>query len=530
MKRVWLAPLLAAGLLLPAFAQPAPVPAPVPAPEGPFAGPAAEGVWYEIFVRSFQDTNGDGIGDLPGVTRRLPYLDQLGVDGIWLMPIHPAASYHGYDVLDYTAVAPEYGTLDDVDALIAEAHALGIRVILDLVPNHTARDHPWFRAAAAGEPGARDRYVWRDHDPGWTGLGGPAWHRAGDAWYLGLFGSGMPDLNHENPAVREEMRGIMRFWLERGVDGFRVDAIQHVVEGDDGVVIGTPATLAWVREMQAWLRATAPHALWLGETYALSAPTVAAYHREGDLDMSLDYPLWAALFDALSQRSAAPLETALRQNAELYPPGAARAVFSANHDQARPATTLGVLRRDEARLRVVAALITTLPGTPLLYYGQEIGLPNGPGGDDEQKRTPMPWRPGPGRGFSDAAPWIAFSSDDPALTIEAQRADPDSLWSRYRRLIALRRATPALSRGRTTLLEPDASSLLAFVREVDGERVLVVINLGARPAVLSTSERPGEAAATLDGAPVGEGDWEIGGLGVRIVRLTPATEPGAAPR
>lgn len=426
MTRARVASLPTAGLLATGLAQRAPV----PAPEGPFAGPREQGVWYESFVRSFQDSDGDGIGDLPGVTRRLPYLADLGVDGIWLTPIHPAASYHGYDVLDSTAVAPECGT-----------------------------------------------------------LGGPAWHPAGDAWYLGLFGSGMPDLNHGNAEVRDETRRVMRFWLDRGVDGFRVDAIQHLIEADDGAIAGTPATLAWVREMQAWLRATGPHAFWLGETYALS------------------------------QRSAAPLETALRQNAELYPPGAARAVFSANHDQARPTSTLGVLRRDEPRLRLVAALLATLPGTPLLCYGQEIGLPNGPGDRDEQKRTPMAWRPGPGRGFSDAEPWIAFSSDDPA-----------SLWSRYRQAIALRRATPALARGRITLLEPASPSLLAFVREEDGERVLVAANLGTRPAVLAASERPGVVEETLDGAPVGPGDWEIEGLGVRVVRLAPAADRGDAAR
>jgi glycosidase len=497
--------------------------APVSAPEGPFRGPPSEGVWYEIFVRSFQDADGDGVGDLNGVRARLPYLADLGVDGIWLMPIHPATSYHGYDVLDDTAVAPAYGTLQDLDALLAEAHALGIRVILDFVPNHTARAHRRFQAALDGDPAYRPWYRWRDDDPGWVGLGGPAWHRAADAYYLGLFGSGMPDLNHEHPPVREAMREAMRFWLDRGVDGFRVDAIQHIVESEDGAIAGTPGTLAWVREMQAWLREVAPHAFWLGETYALSAPTVAAYHRDGDLDMSLDYPLWAALLDAVAQRSASPLETALEQNAALYPDGASRAVFSANHDQLRPASTLGLLRRDEPRLKLVAGLLLTLPGTPLLFYGQEIGLPNGPGDRDEQKRTPMPWRPGPGRGFSEAEPWIAFSTGDPAITVEAQRADPDSIWSRYRDLIALRRATPALVRGATEVLDPAAGSLLAFVRDDGDGRVLVVANLSARPATLAADERPGPVAAPLFGGPVGPGDWEIEGLGLRIVRLAPAS-------
>jgi glycosidase len=518
MRVVGLLAAMGASTLGTAWAQPDPL----PAPDGPFRGPPEEGVWYEVFVRSFQDVDGDGIGDLAGVRRRLPYLAELGIDGIWLMPIHPATSYHGYDVLDYTAVDPAYGDLADLDALLAEAHALGIRVILDFVPNHTARAHPWFQAALAGDARYRPWYRFREDDPGWVGLGGPAWHRtAEDDHYLGLFWSGMPDLNHEHPPVREAMREAMRFWLARGVDGFRVDAIQHIVESEEGVIAGTPATLAWVREMQAWLREVAPHAFWLGETYALSAPTVAAYHREGDLDMSLDYPLWAALLDALAQRSAGPLETALQQNAALYPPDAARAVFSANHDQLRPATTLGLLRRDEPRLKLLAGLLLTLPGTPLLYYGQEIGLPNGPGDRDEQKRTPMPWRPGPGRGFTDGAPWIAFSTDDPAITVQAQRQDPDSLWARYREVIAMRRATPALRRGATELLAPDAGPLLAFVRRDGEQRLLVAANLSARPALLRAAERPGPVVETLLGDPVGAGDWEIEGLGLRIVRLGP---------
>ena len=521
MRSAVLSVVLIAGMLGVAAAQQrsASLASPVAAPDVRFARPAAEGVWYEIFVRSFQDSDGDGIGDLAGVTSRLPYLDELGIDGIWLTPIHPASSYHGYDVTDYMGVATEYGELSDLETLVAAAHARGIRVVLDLVPNHTSRDHPWFQAALAGDQEARERYVWRASDPGWIGLGGPAWHPAGDAFYLGLFGSGMPDLNHDGPWVRDELKRIMRFWLERGVDGFRVDAIQHIVESEEGIVAGTPGTLAWVREMQAWLHHVAPHAFWLGETYALSAPTVAAYHHDGDLDMSLDYPGWAALFDALSQRSAGPLETALEQNAGLYPPQARRAVFSANHDQIRPASVLGVLRRDEARLKLIAGLLATLPGTPLLYYGQEIGLPNGPGDRDEQKRTPMTWSAAPGRGFSDAEPWIAFSTDDPALSVEAQRADPDSLWSTYRTLIAARRGLPALTRGTTRLLRPEAPQLLVFVRQEGGERLLVVANLGVRPAVLAASERPGAPAETVHGAPVGEADWEIEGLGLRIVRL-----------
>lgn len=490
---------------------------PVAPPTGPFSGPPEEGIWYEIFVRSFHDSDGDGIGDLQGVVERLDYLVDLGIDGIWLMPIHPSASYHGYDVTDFYDVDPDYGTLADVDRLIHEAHARGIRVILDLVPNHTALTHPWFLAALRGDAEARARYVWRDEPADWVGLGGPAWHEFDDAWYLGLFWSGMPDLNHDNPRVREEMKRIMRFWLERGVDGFRVDAIQHIVESEDGAIAGTPATLAWVREMQAWLHEVAPHAFWLGETYALSARTVAGYHREGGLDMSLDYPGWAALFEAVSQRSAGPLELALAQDAQLYPDGAARARFSANHDQLRPASTLGLLRRDEGRLALVAGLLMTLPGTPLLYYGQEIGLPNGPGEADEQKRTPMAWRPGDGWGFTDGVPWIGVSSDDPAISVAEQRSDPASLWNVYRELIALRRAHAELRAGATTLLAPEAGPLLAFTRETDDGRLLVVANLAARSAVLRADERPAAHGAALYGPDLGSGDWQVPGLAVVVV-------------
>lgn len=493
---------------------------PIAAPDARFRGPPGDGVWYEIFVRSFQDSNGDGIGDLLGVVERLDYLAELGVDGIWLMPIHPSASYHGYDVRDYYDVDPAYGTLDDFDLLIREAHDRGIRVILDFVPNHTALTHPWFLAALRGDAEARARYVWRDAPADWVGLGGPAWHEFDDAWYLGLFWSGMPDLDHSNDEVRDEMKRIMRFWLERGVDGFRVDAIQHIVEGEDGAIAGTPATLAWVREMQQWLGAVAPHAFWLGETYALSTRTVAAYHRDGDLDMSLDYPGWAALFEALSQRSAGPLELALQQDAQLYPEGAVRARFSANHDQLRPASTLGLLRRDEGRLRLVAGLLLTLPGTPLLYYGQEIGMPNGPGDADPQKRTPMAWQPGDGQGFSETVPWIGFSSDDPDLTVARQRDDPSSLWNVYRELIALRRVTPALRAQTTTLLAPEAGPLLALVREDDaGGRVLVVANFATQTAILTEQERPGAHLETLYGPDLGQGDWQVPGLTVVVVRL-----------
>lgn len=484
-----------------------------------FAHPRDEGVWYEIFVRSFQDSNGDGIGDLRGVIDRLPYLTELGIDGIWLMPIHPATSYHGYDVTDYVAIAPEYGTLADFDALVAAAHGAGIRLVLDFVPNHTSRHHPWFQAALSGDAAQRAKYVFRDDYVNWTGLGGPAWHAAGDAWYLGLFWSGMPDLDHRNPDVVDEFEEILRFWLDRGVDGFRIDAIQHIVESPDGQVTGTHETLAWVRDMQARTKAIAPDAFWMGETYARSAVTVARYHRDGDLDMSLDYPMWDAILTAISQRSALPLARALDAVTTLYPAGAQRVTFISNHDQIRPATTLGALRRDEARLKLAATLLLTLPGTPMLYYGEEIGLPNGPGDRDEEKRTPMQWSSSsPGRGFTSSTPWRRFASDDLTIDVETQQSDRSSIWWHYRDLIALRRQVPALRRGSFEVVDVEASSLLAFTRRDGDDEVLVLVNLGTAPVELSRRELPALPRTLLAGtATATEEGWTVPRLGFAVL-------------
>src|SRR5680860_212430 len=261
-------------------------------PQVPLTAPQ-HGVWYEIFVRSFQDSDGDGIGDLNGVTKRLPYLAELGITGVWLMPIHPSPSYHGYDVTDYRAINPDYGTLEDFAALLAEAHALGIRVIIDFIPNHSSSSHPWFEAAAAGGAEYRDYYVWSNDPPDWRGTrGGNAWHQgpAGES-YLGLFSGDMPDLNHRNEAVRREFEQIARYWLEFGVDGFRIDAIQHLVESDDGRIANTELTYAWVERFQAYVDSVAPGALVVGETWT-EMPAIIRYHEAAGLAMSFDYPLW----------------------------------------------------------------------------------------------------------------------------------------------------------------------------------------------------------------------------------------------
>ncbi len=474
---------------------------------------APEGVYYEIFVRSFQDSDGDGVGDLAGATERLDYLEDLGVTGVWLMPIHPSPSYHGYDVTDFYEVNPDYGTLEDFDTFVSEAHARGIRVVIDLVVNHTSDRHPWFLKAKINDPDYRDYYSWSDTNLGWRGTGGaPAWHETGSGYYLGLFWSGMPDLNYRNDSVVQAMDEVARFWLQRGVDGFRIDAIQHIVESTDGQIRNTPENIAWVKDFEAFIKTVRPDAFLVGETWT-DAGTIATYFTDGDLDAAFDYPLWSALLDAVQSPSALNLAFTLKQNAELYPPDASLATFIANHDQVRPATSLGFLKRDVPRLKLAAGLLLTLPGTPFLYYGEEIGLPNGPGDKDEEKRTPMRWTSDePYAGFSAVEPWYPFSTDDPAITVAAQADDPDSLLRWYEQLIKLRHETPALQRGSLTVLETEDRSLLAFCRagadEAGGEGVgegvgeavegvLVVANFGNQEAALELSSLGTDRAVDL---------------------------------
>jgi alpha-amylase len=471
------------------------------------------GVYYEVFVRSFQDSDGDGIGDFRGLTARLPYLAELGVTGLWLMPIHPSPSYHGYDVVDYRAIHPDFGTFADFRAFVAAAHGHGMRVVLDLVANHTSDRHPWFQAALAGDPAYRDWYRFEVDPPVTQGtLGGNAWHDAGDGTrYLGLFVREMPDLDHRNPEVVDALLDVAAFWLDLGVDGFRVDAIQHVVEGADGTIANAPENFAWVQEFGARLRARHPGAFLVGETWT-ATPTIAAYHRDAQLDMSFDYPLWRALIGALQARSAIDLRAQLQLNADAYPAGARRGTFVSNHDQLRPASVLSPLRPNPARTALLGRLLLALPGTPFLYYGEELGMPNGPGDDDRQKRTPMRWRATADGGFSTAEPWFPPSTDDPAVSVAAQRADPSSVLSAYREAIALRAAQPALAAGDARVVAGLPSAVLAVWRTLpDAEPVLVLANLGARDLEIALADLPLDGAAPTALRPLGGGD--VGGDG-----------------
>jgi glycosidase len=444
----------------------------------------ADRVFYEVFVRSFQDSDGDGIGDLRGLTSRLDELndgnpattDDLGITGLWLMPVAESPSYHGYDVTDYRAIEKDYGTAQDFRALIAAAHERGIAVIVDLVMNHTSIEHPWFVDAVKRGSAHEDWYVWSETRPAIARSDGSrVWHEAGGRYYYAYFWEGMPDLNVRNPEVTAELDEIGAFWLsEMGVDGFRLDAARHLIE-DGKQLENTPATFAWLSDFREKLKALREDALVLGEVWDATSMS-SRYVREGSLDMTFDFGLAGATLTSVKSGDAGSVMAALGEVASSYPPGGA-ATFLTNHDQNRVATVLG---QDLAAERLAAALLLTGPGVPFIYYGEEIGMTGAK--PDERIRTPMRWDGStPAAGFSTLAPWEDLSSDPPGVNVASEAADPSSLLSSYRNLIRLRSEHPALATGDWTKVKASSPAVAAFLRHVPGEDILVVANLGAVP-------------------------------------------------
>jgi alpha-glucosidase len=507
------------------------------------------GIVYQIYPRSFQDSDGDGIGDLRGIRQRLDYLVALGVDAVWISPIYPSPmADFGYDISDYCGIDARFGTLADFDELVQGAHARGLKVILDFVPNHTSDRHPWFvESSSSRSDPKRDWYLWRDPAPGggppnnWlSNFGGPAWTldpRTGQ-YYLHSFLREQPDLNWRNPAVRAAMYEALRFWLRRGVDGFRIDVLYHLVK--DASFRDNPANPAFVpggdpshsllplytadlpevqeivREMRgvvdAFSDARGDRVL-IGELYLPLARLMAYYglDSEGVLQ-GVQLPFNFQLIGA--QWQADVIDRLVRDYEAALPPGAAPNWVLGNHDKPRIASRVG-----PERARLAAMLLLTLRGTPTLYYGDEIGMTdvdippdevqdpfekNEPGrglGRDPQ-RTPMQWSAGPHAGFSHARPWLRLADDWAALNVERQQSDATSMLALYRRLIALRRAEPALHAGAWEPLDAGAD-ILAYARTVAQRRLVVLLNfanaqrgidralLGERADVLaSTHERP----------------------------------------
>lgn len=505
------------------------------------------GVVYQVYPWSFQDSNGDGIGDLSGIRSRLPYLRWLGVDAVWLSPIYPSPmADFGYDVSDYCNVDSRFGTLADFDALVREAHELGLKVILDFVPNHTSDQHPWFiEARASRDNPRRNYYIWSDPAPGggpptnWLSeFGGPAWEwdELTKQYYYHAYLKQQPDLNFRNPLVEKELTDVLRFWLDRGVDGFRIDTIHHLIKDDQfrnnppnaAFMTGMPPHRALIREFTTdrpevleaitRMRAVAdeyPDRVLIGEAYLPLERLVRYYGVDmRGLHLPFNFHLITTTWDASA------IAAIVQQYERVLPPGAWPNWVLGNHDKSRIASRIG-----RAQARVAALLLLTLRGTPTMYYGDEIGMQDvhippelvqdpfeknvpGLGVGRDPERTPMQWSRERNAGFTDGAPWLPVAAEYPQTNVESQMADPSSLLSLYREILALRRREPALAIGAYAHIET-TPGVLAYRRIYSGRELIVALNLSDSPQVfhhtgasslgeLLLSTEPGRAPASAE--------------------------------
>lgn len=536
-------------------------------------------VIYEIYPRSFQDSNGDGVGDLAGILSRLDYLVELGVDALWVSPFYPSPmADFGYDVSDYCGVDPIFGSIADFDALLARAHALGLKVILDFVPNHTSDQHPWFvESRSSRESAKRDWYLWRDPAEGdgppearlpnnWMShFGGPGWtyDEATGQFFMHSFLAQQPDLNWRNAEVREAMYGAMRFWLDKGVDGFRMDVLWLLIK--DAQFRDNPMNPEWrpggssfgrylplytanrpetheiVAEMRSLLDGYTGERLLIGEIYLPIDELVRYYGsgvpeaKENEHDLTNAAITSPRLNGAQLPFNFHLIQTPWRADAiarlirdyeAALPPGAWPNWVLGNHDQTRLATRVG-----EAQARVAAMLLLTLRGTPTMYYGDELGMKDGvippsevqdpaeknqPGigmGRDPQ-RTPMLWDGSANAGFTTGRPWLPIGADFAGQTVGAERGDAGSMLSLYRTLLRLRREHRALSCGDVYGVKPsdESDSPVLVYRRTDGEeRIKVLLNLSAEPQIVSCP--PGRVLVSTEAGREGReisGDVKLG--------------------
>jgi alpha-amylase len=508
-----------------------------------------DATFYEIFVRSFADSNGDGIGDFKGLTSKLDYLNDgkaethtdLGIDAIWLMPFLASPSYHGYDVSDYMSVNPAYGTLDDFKQFLDEAHKRGIHVIMDFVINHTSTEHAWFKAALNGDPKYRDYYIWSKTDPNYSGpWGEKVWYQKdGSDYYYAVFDPGMPDLNYRNPAVTDEIHKVASYWIEAGIDGFRIDGAKHLIEVGE-TQANTPETQAWLKDFRSfyqgltlkyWQPAQKPMAV--GEIWDASS-IAAPYVNNGDLDLVFNFELADQIMGAAKLRDGSSVAHAESAQSVLFTQGR-YATFLTNHDMDR---VMSRFQGDFSKAKAAGAILLTAPGVPFIYYGEEIGM-TGPK-PDQNIRAPMQWSAGKNGGFTSGDPWTNLYPDFDQVNIEKESADPQSLLSLYRDLIQLRSQHYALRVGQYIQLSSSDSSVYAALRVANKEALLVLVNMNkdaVKGPKLSWDASPLKGSYRLSallgggsysGLKVGEkGEGasyqpvsEIPGNGVLIARLT----------
>ena len=444
-----------------------------------------DAVFYEIFVRSFNDSNGDGIGDFNGITEKLDYLNDgdpnttadLGVTGIWLMPIFPSPSYHGYDVTDFYGVNPQYGTMEDFKKLLAEAHKRGIRIIIDMALNHTSDQHPWFKEAKKDVNSKyRDWYIWSETDPNYKGPWNErVWHPSTTGFYYGIFEAFMPDLNYNNPKVTKEMDKVSAFWLkEVGVDGFRLDAAKHLIE-ESRKQENTASTHEWFKDYRPVYKAANPEAMTVGEISGDTPQTLADYTSGDQLDLVFNFHLANAFISSANRGQAAYATDAITYSGKAMP-NAQYASFLTNHDQDR---AMSQLYGEVDKAKIAASLLLTSPGAPFIYYGEEIGMVGKK--PDENLRRPMQWSGAENAGFSGGKPWRQPDAGYSEVNVAAQTADPASLLSHYRALIKIRSEHPALRTGATEIVATGNPAVFAALRVFENETILVLVNLSEQP-------------------------------------------------
>ncbi len=507
-----------------------------------------DAIIYETHVKCFFDQNGDGVGDFAGLVEKLDYLEALGITCLWLLPFYPSPwRDDGYDIADYRAVHPAFGTLEDFQRLLAEAHRRGIRVLVELVLNHTSDQHPWFQRARRAPPGSpeRDYYVWSDNDRRYekariiftdTERSNWAWDGEAKAYYWHRFFSHQPDLNFESPRVMEEVLGALAFWADLGVDGFRLDALPYLCEREGTNCENLPETHAVVRRIRAFLDARWPGRMLLAEANQWPADVRPYFGDGNECHMAFHFPLMPRIFMALRLEDSGPIRDIMARTPPI-PDGCQWGLFLRNHDEltlemvtpdereymnlayagdARMRLNVGIRRRlapllnnHRGRIELLHALLLSFPGTPILYYGDELGM-----GDDVSLpdragvRTPMQWSADRNAGFSRAEPDKLYSRpiSDPvygyqAVNAEAQRADPSSLLHWVRNLVALRKLFPVFGRGSMEVLPLASHKVLAYVRRLGGEVVLCVVNLSRvpQPAELDLSAFEGHVPVEMFG-------------------------------
>jgi alpha-glucosidase len=493
------------------------------------------GVVYQVYPRSFQDSNGDGVGDLRGIASRLDYLRDLGIQAVWISPVYPSPmADFGYDVADYCDIHPLFGTMDDFDHLVSEVHARGLKLILDFVPNHSSDQHPWFVESRSSRSNPkRDWYLWRDPKPdgsapnNWvSNFGGSAWEydRATGQYYYHAFLKEQPDLNWRNPEVREAMHDALRFWLDRGVDGFRVDVIWHLIK--DAEFRDNPPNPAWhpgrpeiesllqvysadrpeVHEVIAGLRRVLDEydeRVLIGEIYLPTERLVTYYGKDlSGAHLPFNFQLIQTAWNARA------ISKLIDEYEAALPEGGWPNWVLGNHDQPRIAARVG-----SEQARVAAMLLLTLRGTPTMYYGDEIGLARvdippdrvqdpweknepGLGFNRDPERTPMQWDGSRNAGFSTAEPWLPLSEDHASCNVENLSRDPGGILELYRQLLALRRSTPALSVGSYRRLDAEGP-ILAYAREQGENSLTILLNLSAEPQTVKLRSTPGQFRIVL---------------------------------